>query len=54
MVMKDTNTHIQYKFTKSLSDEARFFLEPEQPKQRQYEALRVEKEIIWNYFFVIS
>ena len=40
MVKKNTNSQAQDKFINSLSKEARFFLEPEQPKQRQYEALR--------------
>jgi len=40
MAMKTTKTQSQVKFSNSLSNEARFFLEPEQPKQRQYEALR--------------
>ena len=40
MASKYTNTQQSYNFDNSLSSEARFFLEPEQPKQRQYEALR--------------
>jgi len=40
MAMKTTKTQSQFKFSNLLSKEARFFLEPEQPKQRQYEALR--------------
>jgi len=40
MAIKKTSTHKHDKFTNSLSDEARFFLEPEQPKHRQYETLR--------------
>ncbi len=40
MVKKNTSSQAQNKFINSLSKEARFFLEPEQPKQRQYEALR--------------
>lgn len=40
MARKITSTQSHDKFTKSLSDEASFFLEPEQPKQRQYETLR--------------
>lgn len=40
MAIKITRSHPQVKFRNSLSAEARFFLEPEQPKQRQYEALR--------------
>ena len=40
MVSEHTNTHHDFKFSNSLSNESRFFLEPEQPKQRQYEALR--------------
>lgn len=40
MVKKNTSSQIQYKSINSLSREVRFFLEPEQPKQRQYEALR--------------
>lgn len=40
MVKKKTSSQTQYKSINSLSKEARFFLEPEQPKQRQYEALR--------------
>jgi hypothetical protein len=40
MVKKNTSLQTQNKFINSLSKEARFFLEPEQPKQRQYEALR--------------
>jgi hypothetical protein len=40
MVKKITRLQRQVKFTNSLSDEATFFLEPEQPKQRQYETLR--------------
>ncbi|MHC4459222.1 MAG: hypothetical protein ACYS0I_19445 [Planctomycetota bacterium] len=40
MVMKIINSQNQDKFSNLLSNEARFFLEPEQPKQRQYEALR--------------
>jgi len=40
MAIKTTKAQSQVKFSNSLSNEARFFLEPEQPKQRQYEALR--------------
>ena len=40
MVSKITSTQKQDKFRNSLSNEARFFLEPHLPKQRQYEALR--------------
>ncbi len=40
MLSKNTSSQPQFKFRNSLSNEARFFLEPEQPKQRQYEALR--------------
>jgi transposase len=40
MAIKTTKTQLQVKFSNLLSNEARFFLEPEQPKQRQYEALR--------------
>ncbi|NIP26024.1 hypothetical protein GWN42_02290, partial [candidate division KSB1 bacterium] len=40
MIMKQTNTPKPANVTKSLSDEAAFFLQPELPKQRQYEALR--------------
>jgi transposase len=37
---KKATSQQHFKFDNSLSPEARFFLEPEQPKQRQYEALR--------------
>jgi len=40
MAKQITKTQSLIKFNNSLSMEARFFLEPEQPKQRQYEALR--------------
>ena len=40
MALKTRSTQLQDKFRNSLSSEAGFFLEPEQPKQRQYEALR--------------
>ncbi len=40
MVSKNTNSQQQIIFRNSLSCETRFFLEPEQPKQRQYDALR--------------
>jgi hypothetical protein len=40
MAINITRSQPKDKFRKSLSDEADFFLEPEQPKQRQYEALR--------------
>ena len=40
MAIKLTIPQQQDKFSNSASAEARFFLEPEQPKQRQYEALR--------------
>ncbi|MCP4258953.1 MAG: hypothetical protein GY774_15830 [Planctomycetes bacterium] len=40
MGMKQTRTQRSANFKKSLSDEAGFFLEPQHPKQRQYEALR--------------
>ena len=40
MAKKTTKIQRQVKFTNSLSDEVTFFLEPEQPKQRQYETLR--------------
>jgi hypothetical protein len=40
MVSKNTSSQQLIKFRNSLSNEARFFLEPKQPKQRQYEALR--------------
>lgn len=40
MATKLTRTQLQDEFNSTLSAEARFFLEPEQPKQRQYEALR--------------
>ncbi len=40
MAIKQTSTPIPANVTKSLSDEAAFFLQPQQPKQRQYEALR--------------
>ncbi|RLC29681.1 hypothetical protein DRH13_05350 [Candidatus Woesebacteria bacterium] len=37
---KIATTQEPFGFRKSISTEARFFLEPDQPKQRQYEALR--------------
>ena len=40
MAVNITKSHPKDKFRNSLSDEASFFLEPDQPKQRQYEALR--------------
>jgi transposase len=40
MARKTTKIQAQVKFRNSLSKEVRFFLEPEQPKQRQYETLR--------------
>jgi transposase len=40
MAINITRSQPQDKFKNSLSDEASFFLEPDQPKQRQYEALR--------------
>lgn len=40
MAIKTTKPHFEYNFSNCLSDEARFFLEPKVPKQRQYEALR--------------
>ncbi|MBU2233979.1 hypothetical protein KJ627_03925 [Patescibacteria group bacterium] len=40
VVSENTSSQQHTKFRNSLSNEARFFLEPEQPKQRQYEALR--------------
>ena len=40
MARQTTKTQTQGKFRNLLSKEARFFLEPEQPKQRQYETLR--------------
>lgn len=40
MVTKKTSSQRQDKFRNSLSNEVRFFLEPEQPKHRQYETLR--------------
>lgn len=40
MVLKTTSAQAEDKFRSSLSNEAGFFLEPEQPKHRQYEALR--------------
>ena len=40
MTIKLIRSQQQYKFSNSIIAEARFFLEPEQPKQRQYEALR--------------
>jgi hypothetical protein len=40
MLSKNTSSQQLIKFRNSLSNEARFFLEPKQPKQRQYEALR--------------
>jgi len=40
MAIKLTSTQPQDNSSKSLSPEARFFLEPEKTKQRQYEALR--------------
>jgi len=40
MAIRFTRAQPKDKFSNTLSAEARFFLEPEQPKQRQYEALR--------------
>jgi transposase len=40
MAVNITKSHPRNNFRNSLSDEASFFLEPNQPKQRQYEALR--------------
>ena len=40
MALKIIKAQTKYNFSNSLSKEVRFFLEPEQPKQRQYEALR--------------
>ncbi len=40
MAIKTTKQHLKDSLSKSLSDEARFFLEPTNSKQRQYEALR--------------
>jgi transposase len=40
MASKNTSSQQQINFKNTLSNETRFFLEPEQPKQRQYEALR--------------
>ena len=40
MSSRKINTRRVYKSTNSLSSEGRFFLEPEHPKQRQYESLR--------------
>ena len=40
MSLNKTTTQHPDKFSNSLSDEARFFLEPEQSKHRHYEALR--------------
>ncbi len=40
MVSKNTSSQQHIIFSNPLSNETRFFLEPEQPKQRQYEALR--------------
>jgi transposase len=40
MASDNTDTQHKLKSSNSLSNEARFFLEPDQPKQRQYEALR--------------
>ena len=40
MEIQNTGLQQYFNFDNSLSSEARFFLEPEQPKQRQYEALR--------------
>ena len=40
MVRNLIKSQQQDKFSNSISAEARFFLEPEQTKQRQYEALR--------------
>ena len=40
MARKTTKPQTPAKFRNSLSKETRFFLEPEQPKQRQYETLR--------------
>ena len=40
MEIQNTGSQQIYNFDNLLSNEARFFLEPEQPKQRQYEALR--------------
>ena len=40
MEIQNTGSQQYFNFDNSLSSEARFFLEPEQPKQRQYGALR--------------
>jgi len=40
MAMKIKNKNNKIKLTKSLREETRFFLEPQHPKQRRYEALR--------------
>ncbi|MFH1777240.1 MAG: hypothetical protein ABH952_06770 [Candidatus Omnitrophota bacterium] len=40
MVLKLNNKKYTSNLTKSVSEEAKFFLEPQNPKQRQYEALR--------------
>ncbi len=40
LASKYIGTQQNFNFDNSLSSEARFFLEPEQPKQRQYEAFR--------------
>jgi transposase len=40
MAVNITKSHPRNNFRNSLSDEASFFLEPNQPKHRQYEALR--------------
>ena len=40
MAIKFNKSKFQVNLSKSVSDEAKFFLEPNNPKQRQYEALR--------------
>ncbi len=40
MAINTNNSPNRYRLTKSLTDEAKFFLEINNPKQRQYEALR--------------
>lgn len=40
MTIKRNNTQFNDNLRNSLSDESRYFLEPKNPKQRQYEALR--------------
>ena len=38
MTIKRNNTQFNDNLSNSLSDESRYFLEPKNPKQRQYEA----------------